>query len=220
MVAAFEPDAFECLAFEAGECAEVEEEEEVLRGIYGQGGGGGYIWKRRRSYNYPTKINPPRLSRHKPELLPPRREFDPGKIIPVELPSDEEENRVARWQAFRALNQSSYPEFICYEWLVNKKKLRPGLDFQFQYPFLGGRTQFGGFVLDFFFPIRRMAWFIQGLHFHYTNAKDRGRDQLAVFQVASRGVDVVEIFEDDIIQRTEYTLERAWLGQSIKRLLS
>lgn len=215
--------AFECLAFEAlgfeTNCDE-QEEEEAADLSFGSGGGGGLIWKPLKKYGAQTIIKTPRLYSAKVELPQPRRETDPAKLLKTELPLNEEQNREQRWLAFREQTNASYPEFICFEWLTTKKKLKSGLDFYFQYPFLGGRTQYGGFVLDFFFPFRRMAWFVQGLHFHYTSAKDRGRDKLSVAQVASRGVVVVELWEDDLIQRTEYALERAWRGEQIRRAMT
>lgn len=140
-------------------------------------------------------------------------------IIPkpaVDMPADPEDERKARWQNFNStVRHASYPEFICYEWLQTNKKLEPDIDFVFQYPVLGGKTQFGGFVLDFYIGPRNMAWFIQGLEFHYVDARDRARDRLAKAIVSDRGILVVELFEDDILQRTTRTLESAWNGVQV-----
>ena len=149
--------------------------------------------------------------------LPGGRELRPLRGPEVPLPSDQEAVRVARWEAFRARTAASYPEFICYEWLVLKKKLKPNTDFVFQSPIFGGRTAFGGFVLDFYFPDRRMAWFVQGLRYHFTKTTDRARDILAVAAVSARGINVVQLFEDYIITREEYTLVHAFRGEQISR---
>lgn len=136
----------------------------------------------------------------------------------VKVPPDEEALRYERWQQFRASRRAaSYPEFICFEWLEQVKNLEEGIDFVFQYPVLGGKTRFGGFVLDFFFPGRQLSWFVQGLEFHYVDSEDRARDRLAKALVSSRGVVAVEVFEDDIIQRTKLTLEKAWNGEQLSR---
>lgn len=144
-------------------------------------------------------------------------ELRPLRGPAVDLPEDVEANRLTRWEAFRAHSAASYPEFICWEWLTKRKKLKPDVDFIFQDPILGGRTQFGGFVLDFYFPFMRMAWFIQGLQFHHTKPEDRARDLLATTIVSNRGILVIEIFEDDIFQREEYTLSRAFRGVQVSR---
>lgn len=134
----------------------------------------------------------------------------------LKLPSDAEELRQGRWEDFRASRRAaSYPEFICFEWLENVKNLQEGIDFVFQFPVLGGKTQFGGFVLDFFFPGHSLAWFVQGLEFHFVDPQDRARDRLAKAIVSGRGVRVVEVFEDDVIQRTQLTLEKAWNGEQV-----
>lgn len=184
------------------------------------GAGGGYYTSPIGKGSAKLRMTLPRVYTRKPELPHlPKGLYDVEKSLTVPLPIGEEGERQQRWLAFRAKTQASYPEFIAFEFLTTVKKLTPGIDFYFQYSFLGGRTAFGGFVLDFFFPIAKMAWFIQGLHFHYTNPSDRGRDKIATTIVASRGVDVVEVFEDDIINRTSYTLEHAYKGQEIRRAL-
>lgn len=133
-------------------------------------------------------------------------------------PPDEEELRQQRWTAFRSGRRAaSYPEFICFEFLEKQKKLKEGVDFVFQFPVLGGKTRFGGFVLDFYIVNRRLAWFVQGLEFHFVDPEDRARDRMARAIVSSRGVQVVEVFEDDIIQRTQLTLEKAWNGSQVSR---
>lgn len=141
----------------------------------------------------------------------------PLKGPAVPLPADAEEDKQARWQQFRSFTAASFPEFICYEWLTKKKKLKPQSDFFFQAPVFGGRTQFGGFILDFYFPDKRMAWFIQGLQYHYVKTKDRARDVLARAAIAARGLLVVEIFEDDLLQREEFTLSRAFRGEQVSQ---
>lgn len=140
------------------------------------------------------------------------------KLPPVpktELPEDEEANRSARWEAFRAHSAASYPEFIVYEYLTKRKKWKDGVEFQFQYPFLGGRTIFGGFVVDFAFPQFRMVWNIQGLRFHLAKTVDRARDILVKSILSNRGYLVVYLWEDDLLQRSDYTIERALVGQEV-----
>lgn len=185
------------------------------------GGGGGSSYLTGKKATGKLTMHLPRVYTRQPELPYLHKDlWHPDENLEVPIPIGAEAERQARWAVFRQKTQASYPEFIAYEWLRDVKKRVPDVDFYFQYSFLGGRTSFGGFVLDFFFPIDKIAWFIQGLHFHYTNPDDRGRDIMAIQVVASRGVNVVQVFEDDIIQRTEYTLDRAYLGQQIQRSLT
>jgi hypothetical protein len=144
-------------------------------------------------------------------------QFIPGQTPRQALPPDAEENRQARWEEFRNKNHSSYPEFIAYEWLVNVKKLKPYKDFIPQYGLSGGRSFLGGQVIDIYFPHRQMGWLIQGLRYHHTTAKDRLEDTLAKMTLADKGIKPIEVFEDDIIQRTGYTLERAYRGIQVSR---
>lgn len=138
--------------------------------------------------------------------------------LDVEIPGNQEENLIARWEVWQqgpGGSVGSLPEFVVWEWLVKRKKQVPGYDFLYQWNVLGGRTAFGGFVADYFLPELGMVWNVQGLQYHYTNPDDRARDKMATTVLASSGFLVVELFEDDLMNRPEYTLERAWLGESV-----
>ncbi len=144
--------------------------------------------------------------------------LQPFKGPEIPLPPNEDEAIVERWQAWQASvggQNGSLPEFLCWEWLVFKKRQVPFVDFAYQFPILGGRTLFGGFVLDYYFPQRDIAWFIQGLRFHFTDPQDRARDMLAKTLVSGRGVTVVEVFEDDLMERLDFTLNLAWEGRQV-----
>jgi len=142
-------------------------------------------------------------------------ELRPLKGPGIKLPGDQDEQTLERWNVWRAKYNGSLPEFIVWEWLVFKKRQVPFVDFVFQYPVFGGRTIFGGFILDYYFPLRGIAWFIQGLRFHYVVAQDRARDFIAKTMISGRGLTVVELFEDDILDRPEYTLSLAWNGSQV-----
>lgn len=144
-------------------------------------------------------------------------QFIPGQTPREVLPPDYEENRYQRWQAFRERAHRSYPEFIAEEWLTQVKKLQRGVDYIPQYGLSGGRSFLGGQVIDVYFPQKQMGWMIQGLHYHHTEPEQRGRDALAKITLLERGIQPIEIFEDDIIQRTNYTLERAYNGIQVSR---
>lgn len=194
-------------------------EQADIEEIWGSGGGGGLGGAGRLypAQRHPTVLKPPRHRQNKILLPPILRDLSPQKLTHAPVAPGFEEQRQARWQAFRLHQHIPYTEFICYEWLTTKKKMTNGIEFQWQYPFLGGRTIFGGFVLDFYFPAMRLAWFVQGLHFHYSQPEDRGRDRMAVAQVANRGITVVQIFEDNLINQTQWTLDAAFHGSQIQR---
>ena len=140
--------------------------------------------------------------------------------VEIPLPEEHEQQLIARWQAWQDAvvgPAGSLPEYIVWEWLVQKKRLTPHIDFIYQYNILGGRTMFGGFVVDFYFPQLDMAWNVQGLHFHYVKAEDRARDQAAKLVLSNRELLVIELFEDDLMTRPEFVLEAAWNGSQASR---
>lgn len=135
-----------------------------------------------------------------------------GPEIP--LPGEQDEQLRARWEAWRAIYFGSLPEFIVWEWLKNKKRQVEGRDFIYQWSVFGGRTAFGGFVLDFYFPARALGWMVQGLRYHLTNPDDRSRNQVAKQILAAQELTVIEIWEDDLMTRPDFVLELAWQGQA------
>lgn len=137
------------------------------------------------------------------------RAVRPFAPIPIEI-VDQDERTLARFEAWRAVTNGSLPEFIVWEWLVYKRKLRDGVDFVFQSPLFGGRTRFGGFVIDFYFPQRREGWFVNGERWHLLTPQARARDQLAKEMLAGQGITVIVLWENDLLTRPDFVLERAW----------
>ena len=159
----------------------------------------------------------PQAGKRRRDFIYDGRELRPLKGAEVPIPGDQDDDLLARWEAWRLRYNGSLPEFICWEWLVYRKRLIEGVDFIFQYGILGGRTQFGGFVLDFYFPSRRMAWLIQGLRWHLVKTQDRARDIMAKAILTGRGLTAIELFEDDLFNRSTYTLDHAWRGEQVSR---
>jgi hypothetical protein len=62
-----------------------------------------------------------------------------------------------------------------------------------------------------------MAWLVQGLEWHHVDPSARARDQLVKAILAGKNMTVVEVFEDDVIQRTTLTLDNAWGGRQVSR---
>lgn len=171
---------------------------------------------RRARLTRPTPMRVPKIRRAKSLRQAPGREGEPPPPpTPPEIPMtpDQDEALLARWEAWRAQTNGSLPEYICWEWLTGKKRQIPGVDFIYQYAVFGGRTQFGGYVADFWFPQMRMVWRVMGLRWHRTNPNDRARDLVAKQLLSSGGMVVVDLYEDDLFTRPTFVLNKAWQGQ-------
>ena len=138
------------------------------------------------------------------------RKIDPlsGPDIPISEVQNEE--FLARYSGWRAVYNGSIPEFIAWEYLTKDRKQKVGLDFDFQSPFFGGRTQFGGFIADFFFPNKDELWRINGERFHLEQPKDRAKDAIAKVQFQQQGYRVLDIWEDDLLTRPRFVLDLAF----------
>lgn len=139
---------------------------------------------------------------------------------PLQSEREQTEERWRRWQASPAAagkGSASILEFLVWEFLTYKKKQIENVDWIYQYPLMGGRTRFGGFVADFYFPMRREVWNPAGLQFHWTDPQDRARDLMAKQVLAGRGIRLLYLWEDDLMNRPDYTLEQAWRGVELPR---
>lgn len=131
-----------------------------------------------------------------------------GPAIPIV--EEAEEAFLARYELWRAETGGSLPEFIVWEFLSVTKQQRPGVDFVFQSPMFGGRTRFGGFVLDFFLPRRREGWNVQGERYHLEAPASRARDALMKARLMGYGLVVIFLWEDDLLSRPDMVLNLAW----------
>lgn len=160
----------------------------------------------------------PKVPRTKEGSRPDKRSPLAGPDIALPDPEKDREDRWRLWQQRPGhAGTGSILEFICWEYLVKTKKLREGVDFQYQVPFLGGRTQFGGFVADFYLPAKKLVWNPAGLQFHWTGPKERANDKLSTVLLRGKGVKQVFLYEDDLLQRPRYTLDKAWNGEQVSR---
>ena len=92
--------------------------------------------------------------------------------------------------------KGTLPERIVYAYLVEKLRMRPGADFDFQSSLEGGRLELGGIVADFLFPILRMIIQVQGST-HDTFLRSR-KDEEQAGDLNRMGYTVYAI-DDDII---------------------
>ena len=137
------------------------------------------------------------------------RKIDPfGSDIPIQ--DVQNEDFLRRYSEWRARFNGSVPEFIVWEFLTKTKGLKHGLDFDFQSPFFGGRTIFGGFIADFVFPDKREIWRVNGERFHLMKPRDRAKDALAKVQFIQDGFIVIDLWEDDLFTRARFVLNLAF----------
>lgn len=139
-----------------------------------------------------------------------------AKAIPQ--PVSDKELLIAKWKVWQQRSDvkgngtASILEYQCWAFLVDVKRQRPEIDFFYQAPIAGGRTAFGGFVADFYFPVQKMVWNPAGLHFHWTTTRNRTNDALSKMVLANKGIKEIFIYEDDLENRPLYVLELAWQG--------
>ena len=131
-----------------------------------------------------------------------------GPAIPIS--PEQDEALLARYETWKAKWSGSLPEFIVWEFLTITKRQIESHDFVFQHPMFGGRTKFGGFLLDFYLVYRNEGWRVQGERWHLVKPEDRARDALAKVQLAGRGMKIIDLWENDLLMRREFVLNLAW----------
>ncbi|KKN84453.1 hypothetical protein LCGC14_0289150 [marine sediment metagenome] len=131
-----------------------------------------------------------------------------GPAIPI--PPEQEEALLARYEGWKAQWNGSLPEFLVFEFLTIEKNLIPNFDFVFQHPLFGGRTRWGGFILDFFFNMRQEGWRVMGERYHLEQPADRARDAVAATQLMAQGIKVIDLWESDLMTRRDFVLNLAW----------
>ncbi len=102
-------------------------------------------------------------------------------------------------------------ERIVYNWLT-----RHNIQYDFQTSLRGGHYQLGGTVVDFLIRDRSLAWRVQGEYFHKGVTKE-GSDLIQREMLAELGWIVVDLFADDITERTNETLTKALQGVEMLR---
>ena len=163
-------------------------------------------------------LSPERMRRPRVPAVPLRSrafEVQGRKITPlagpeIPVPGNQDDDLLAEFESWRLGTNGSLPEYITWKFLVEEKKQRPGLDFIFQYPLLGGRTRFGGFILDFYFPRKSEGWRVQGERFHLAKPENRAKDFQAAVILSQRGIRVIDLWEDDLLSRAIFVLDLAW----------
>ncbi|KKN83861.1 hypothetical protein LCGC14_0295140 [marine sediment metagenome] len=161
----------------------------------------------------------------RPLLVSPRRPRTPGQAEAAEregrelrplsgsgfpIPPEQEEALLQRFEVWKAKWNGSLPEFIVWEFLTIDKKQIPDVDFLFQHGIFGGRTRFGGYILDYFLERRLEGWRVMGERFHLEQPEDRARDFIMKTQLMSQGIKVIDLWETDLLTRRDFVLSLAW----------
>ena len=104
----------------------------------------------------------------------------------------------------------SLPEYIAYITFIKLGKT-PDEDFTFQSPFMGGRLDKGGFVIDFLFTNPPdLAVAVQGVYYHYQfGVEATARDRMALASLAGQGITMIFIDDDDLMSDPEYYCREA-----------
>ena len=104
----------------------------------------------------------------------------------------------------------SVPEYIAYQTFIGLG-LEPGEDFTYQSPFMGGRMDKGGAVIDFLFSNPPdLAVNVQGVYYHYEfGVEAKARDVMARASLAGQNLTLIFIDDDDLMKDPTYYCREA-----------
>ena len=104
----------------------------------------------------------------------------------------------------------SIPEYVAYQTFIELGR-RPGEDFTYQSPLMGGRMDKGGIILDFLFTNPPdLAVNVQGVYYHYEfGVEAKARDIMARASLAGQNLTLVFIDDDDLMSDPRYYCREA-----------
>ncbi len=97
------------------------------------------------------------------------------------------------------------------ELIVGKELDRLGINYIFQQSFLGGRTQAGGIIADYYIPSYSMIISVLGTYYH-SSPQRRAQDLIQRIAVLSQGIMTIFINEADVMKRPRYYVAEALRG--------
>jgi len=126
-----------------------------------------------------------------------------------------EGQQVPEW-FIRETGGGTYPEFLVWKWLRDKG-YQPDIDFRFQSSFFGGRLDLGGLVADFVIDaqIPPLVIRVQGDYWHRLPGR-AARDFFEMVRLLELGFSVVDVWEDDLMTRLDFTMNEAMKGHSLR----
>ena len=115
--------------------------------------------------------------------------------------------------------EGSGPEYIAYSTFVELGR-KPGLDFTYQSPLMGGRLDKGGFVIDFMFSDPPdLGINVQGVYYHYEfGVEAKARDVMARASLAGQNITLIFIDDDDLMKDPRYYCREALRYRDHSRL--
>ena len=113
----------------------------------------------------------------------------------------------------------SVPEYIAHSTFIELGK-KPGTDFTYQSPAMGGRMDKGGFVLDFIFNNPPdLAVNVQGVYYHYEfGVEVKARDLMARASLAGQNITLIFIDDDDLMKDPRFYAREALRYKDHSRL--
>jgi very-short-patch-repair endonuclease len=106
-------------------------------------------------------------------------------------------------------------EIKVYDWLL-RHGFRPNVDFVFQSQLIGlrGVRELGDAIADFFLIKQNLVWRVQGEYWHHT-AEQNARDNMQKQRLEGMGYTVLDLWERDLTNRLDFTLNNAVKGIQI-----
>ena len=83
---------------------------------------------------------------------------------------------------------------------------------------MGGRTQKGGAILDFYLPGFNLSIQIQGEYWHYGSSGQMAQAQLQRIELEGRGITMIYIDESDILRNPIWYVKQALAGRDFSRM--
>ena len=112
-------------------------------------------------------------------------------------------------------------EWYVFWWLTVKRRLIEGIDFEFQSSIFGGRQQYGGLIIDFFFPniFQGLVINVNGEYWHRYTSEQRAKDldNKNRLEGAPHYFTVAGVLEDDVLNlgRIDLIMRNALEGQTM-----
>ena len=97
------------------------------------------------------------------------------------------------------------------EYLAAKELNKLGIDYEFQSSFMGGRTQTGGVVADFYLREHNLILSVRGEYWHHLPGRSF-QDMIQRLALISQGIQTIFIDEADILRNPAFYVAEALKG--------